>query len=56
LHEPRVNDETKTWRIMVRVDSDAILIIEVFAKKTPKTPPEVIEACKRRLRAYDKEK
>lgn len=55
-HELRVNDERKTWRIMVRVDPDALLILEVFAKKTPKTPPDVIEACKRRLRAYDKEK
>jgi phage-related protein len=55
-HELRVNDETKTWRIMVRNDPDAILILDVFAKKTQKTPTDVLEACKRRLRAYDEEK
>jgi phage-related protein len=54
-HELRINDESKTWRIMVRVDPDAILILEVFLKKTPKTPTDVLEACKRRLRTYDKE-
>jgi phage-related protein len=28
-------------------------IAEVFAKKTKKTPKEVIRACKRRLKEYD---
>jgi len=28
-------------------------VAEVFAKKTPATPKSVIDACKRRLRAYD---
>lgn len=52
-HELRVPDETATWRIMYRVDSDAIVIAEVFCKKTRATPPHVIEAYRRRLRAYD---
>lgn len=52
-HELRVPDETATWRIMYRVDSDAIVIAEVFCKKTRATPPHVIEACWRRLRSYD---
>ncbi len=46
-------DETANRRIMLRVDSDAIVILEVFAKKTRATPKKVIEACKRRLKAYD---
>ncbi len=40
-------------RIVYRVDLDAILIAEVFAKKTQKTPTAVIDKAKRRLRMYD---
>ena len=52
-HELRINDENKTWRIVCRVDSDAIVILEVFEKKTQKTPREVIENCKRRIRLHN---
>lgn len=52
-HELRVPDETATWRIMYRVDSDAIVIAEVFGKKTQATPHQILETCRRRLRAYD---
>ena len=52
-HELCVNDENKTWRIMYRIDPDAILILEVFGKKTKKTPQTVIEACQRRLNLYE---
>jgi len=52
-HELRVDDERKTWRIIYRLDSDAIVITEVFSKKTAQTPPTVLEACRRRLREYD---
>jgi phage-related protein len=38
---------------MYRIDSDAIVITEVFAKKTEATPRAVIERCQRRLREYD---
>ena len=31
-HELRINDEQKTWRIIYRIDSDAIVIVEVFTK------------------------
>jgi phage-related protein len=54
-HELRVNDADKTWRIMYRIDVDAIVIAEVFAKKTGKTPRQIIEICKQRLRHYDRE-
>lgn len=53
-HELRIDDQTKTWRIVYRLDSDAVLILEVFEKKTRKTPKEIIENCKRRIRLYDK--
>jgi phage-related protein len=52
-HELRVVDEGVTWRIVYRVDPDAILILEVFAKKTARTPAAVLEVCRRRLKEYD---
>lgn len=52
-HELRIDDENKTWRIVYRIDSDAIVILEVFEKKTRKTPKDVIENCRRRIRLYD---
>ena len=51
-HELRIDDENTTWRIVYRVDSDAIVILEVFEKRTRKTPKEVLENCKRRIRLY----
>jgi phage-related protein len=53
-HELRVRDATQNWRIIYRVDADAIVIAEVFAKKTGKTPKRVLDPCAARLRAYDK--
>ncbi len=52
-HELRVNDQGRTWRLMYRVDADAILILAVFAKKTEKTPDEIIRICQTRLKDYD---
>lgn len=52
-HELRVNDANVTWRIIYRIDKDAIVIAEVFSKKTPKAPTTLLESCGRRLRAYD---
>jgi phage-related protein len=33
-HELRIMDIDTTWRIIYRVDSDAIVIADVFSKKT----------------------
>jgi phage-related protein len=52
-HALRINDLTGTWRIIYRIDPDAIVIVEVFEKKTPQTPRRVIEVCQQRLRRYD---
>ena len=52
-HELRIDDQNKTWRIVYRLDLDAIVILEVFEKKTRKTPSEIIDNCKRRIRLYD---
>ena len=48
----RVRDAEHNWRIMYRVDSDAVLVLEVYSKKTRKIPDEVIERCRRRLKRY----
>ena len=53
-HELRVNDERGTFRIIYRADVDAVVILDVFSKKTKQTPPSVIDTCKRRLREYDR--
>lgn len=47
-HELRINDKNSTWRIIYRIDSDAIIILEVFNKKTAKTPQIVIDVCKKK--------
>jgi len=52
-HELRVEDENRTWRIVYRIDDDAVLVLEVFQKKTQQTPRQVIDECRRRLRQYD---
>ena len=52
-HELRVRDRTANWRIVYRTDPDAIVIGEVFAKKTRTTPKDVIAICQRRFREYD---
>ena len=52
-HELRVIDEDLTWRIIYRIDSDAVVIADVFQKKTAQTPKRVIDVCRRRLKDYD---
>ena len=52
-HELRVRDGKVNWRIVYRTDGDAIVIGEVFAKKTRTTPKGVIATCQRRFREYD---
>jgi len=52
-HELRIDDQSKTWRIVYKIDSDAIVILEVFEKKTQKTPRNVIDNCRRRIQLYE---
>jgi phage-related protein len=49
----RVADAGKTWRVIYRLDADAIVIADVFRKSTPATPHRVIADCGRRLALYD---
>jgi phage-related protein len=52
-HELRVKDVNKTWRVIYRLDADAIVILEVFEKKTNQTPSAVIAVCRQRLQRYE---
>ena len=52
-HELRINDENLTWRIIYKIYADAILILEVFEKKTSKTPKSIIDTCKQRIKRYN---
>jgi phage-related protein len=52
-HEVRVRDENRIWRVVYRVDSDAIVVAAVFSKTTQATPQSVISQAKARLRLYD---
>jgi phage-related protein len=52
-HELRIRDDDKIWRIIYRIDHDAIVIAEVFQKTTRTTPKSVIEICQKRLSRYD---
>jgi hypothetical protein len=36
-----------------RIDSDAVVIADVFAKTTRTTPDRIFADCRRRLHAYD---
>ncbi|MEC4896017.1 MAG: type II toxin-antitoxin system RelE/ParE family toxin [Oscillatoria sp. PMC 1051.18] len=51
-HELRINDVDQTWRIIYLIDEDAIVILDVFSKKTQKTPKDVIERCQKPLLFY----
>ena len=51
-HELRVRDGDANWRLVYHVADDAIVVLDVFAKKTQTTPKSVLEACRNRLAAY----
>ncbi|MDH3628761.1 MAG: type II toxin-antitoxin system RelE/ParE family toxin [Acidobacteriota bacterium] len=52
-HELRIVDQNTTWRIIYRLTPEAVIIAEVFKKKTAQTPKAVVKAAKRRLKDYD---
>ncbi|HEX8246422.1 MAG TPA: type II toxin-antitoxin system RelE/ParE family toxin [Longimicrobium sp.] len=53
-HELRVRDQNVNWRIIYRVDPDAVLIAAVFAKKTQALEKRMLAVCKQRFAAYDR--
>lgn len=55
IHELKIKDGEKnaTWRIVYRIDSDAIIVAGWFNKKSQKLPKNFVETCQQRLRRYD---
>jgi phage-related protein len=51
-HELRITDENAIWRIIYSVEPDAIVVLDVFRKKTSQTPTGIVKACKGRVRQY----
>jgi phage-related protein len=51
-HELRINGSDGIWRFFYFIDSDAIVSIGSFCKKTQKTPKREIALCKNRLKIY----
>lgn len=51
-HELRINDAGSTWRIMYYLEADAVVILDVFSKKTETTPQARLMTCRKRLAAY----
>lgn len=51
-HELRINDKNQSWRIIYHLAPDAVVILEVFSKKTRATPAETLAICEKRLAAY----
>ena len=51
-HELRVVDEGVSWRILYALRTDAVVILEIFEKKTRATPKQILDVAKQRLRRY----
>ena len=51
-HELRITDENVIWRVVYAIENDAIVILEVFPKKTEKIPKKDIDIIKNRLSSY----
>jgi phage-related protein len=52
-HELRIRDRDHVWRIIYRIDGDAIVVLDVFAKTSGATPEDVKETCRQRVKTYD---
>lgn len=53
VHELRIDVDRTQWRVIYRIDTDAIVVAHVFQKKTQATPKKDIQAAQRRFTAYD---
>ena len=54
-HELRIKDKDMEWRIIYHINPKAIVILEIFKKKTNKIPLQIIKNCKLRLKMYYKD-
>jgi len=49
-HELRIDDRDSFWRIIYKIYDNAIVVLEVFNKKSNQTPKQIINNCKARIR------
>jgi phage-related protein len=52
-HELRIRDENRIWRVVYRLDPDAIVVVAVFPTTTRATSKHDFSGCKARLKSYD---
>lgn len=52
-HELRIKDGYQEWRIIYRIDGNAVVVADLFQKATRATPRHVIELSQWRLKRYD---
>ena len=52
-HELRIVDGDANWRIVYHLAADAVVILDVFAKRTATTPKSVIDNCRKRLAMFN---
>lgn len=53
VHELRVRDAGHNWRLVYRIDPDAIVIAAVFPKQSKPQQQREFDSAKRRLKTYD---
>jgi len=51
-HELRVRDKDEYWRTVYLIAKAEIVVLEVFKKKTHKTPQPIVASCKERIKTY----
>ena len=51
-HELRIRDQEVTWRVVYHIDEWAVVVLDVFPKKSEATPKRVIARAKKRLAKY----
>ena len=53
-YELRINDTGNDlkWRIIYHISDEAIVVLGSFQKKTGKTPKQLIDNCRKRLKEY----
>lgn len=52
-HELRASGRCGEWRLIYQIRREAILVLDLFQKKTRETPCEVIQKCRIRIQNYE---
>lgn len=52
-HMMRIKDKDKWYRIIYRIDSDAIVLLHIFEKKSNKISKSILKICRQRMKQYD---